>query len=145
MTRPVVEVADLLHKQGDRFMDQSPRLNFQQLSVLRAITRCGTEALGGPIDQCSQCGRHAISHPAVDPPEVLRFSSQVRGWIAQGIPGWEARLFRLPRQLANPKRFAASGKSLFQQQWVVYAKPAFGAPGLVLRYLESRLTSRFVT
>jgi hypothetical protein len=35
MTRPAVEVADLLHKQGDRFMDQSPWLNFQQLSVLR--------------------------------------------------------------------------------------------------------------
>ena len=37
MTRPAVEVADLLHKQGDRFMDQSPWLNFQQLSVLLRI------------------------------------------------------------------------------------------------------------
>jgi len=44
MSRPAVEVADLLHKQGDRFMDQSPWLNFQQLSVLRAITRCRTAA-----------------------------------------------------------------------------------------------------
>jgi hypothetical protein len=47
MSRPAVEVADLLHKQGDRFMGQSPWLNFQQLSVLRAITRCRTAALGG--------------------------------------------------------------------------------------------------
>ena len=62
MMRPAVEVADLLHKQGDRFMDQSPWLNFQQLTVLRAITSCRTAALGGHIDQCSQCGHQAISY-----------------------------------------------------------------------------------
>src|SRR5436190_7535618 len=62
MRRPAVEVADLLHKQGDRFMDKSPWLNFQQLSVLRAITRCRTAALGGHIDTCSRCGQQAISY-----------------------------------------------------------------------------------
>jgi hypothetical protein len=30
--------------------------------VLRAITRCRTAALGGHIDQCSQCGHQAISY-----------------------------------------------------------------------------------
>ena len=30
MSRPAVEVADLLHKQGDRFMEQSPWLNFKR-------------------------------------------------------------------------------------------------------------------
>jgi hypothetical protein len=44
-------------------------------------------------------------------------------------------------QLANPKRFAAFVNSLFKQPWVVYAKPAFGAPALVLRYL-GRYTHR---
>jgi len=44
-------------------------------------------------------------------------------------------------QLANPKRFAAFVSSLFKQRWVVYAKPAFGAPTLVLRYL-GRYTHR---
>src|ERR1700730_15633886 len=62
MSRPAVEVAHLLHKQGDRFIEQSPWLNFQQLSVLRAIARCRTAALGGHIDQCSQCGHPAISY-----------------------------------------------------------------------------------
>jgi hypothetical protein len=37
-------------------------LNFQQLTVLRAITRCRTAALGGHIDSCSQCGHQAISY-----------------------------------------------------------------------------------
>ena len=62
MTRPALEVADLLHKQGDRFMDQSPWLSYQQLSVLRAITCCRTAARGGHINQCSQCGHQAISY-----------------------------------------------------------------------------------
>ena len=53
MSRPAVEVADLLRAQGDRFLDQSPWLSCQQLSVLRAIARCRTAALGGHIDTCS--------------------------------------------------------------------------------------------
>src|ERR1700675_2942187 len=44
-------------------------------------------------------------------------------------------------QLTNPKRFAAFVDSLFKQRWVVYAKPAFGAPTQVLRYL-GRYTHR---
>jgi hypothetical protein len=43
--------------------------------------------------------------------------------------------------LAGSKRFAALVNSLFKQRWVVYAKPAFGAPTLVLRYL-GRYTHR---
>jgi hypothetical protein len=62
MNRPAVEVADLLDKQGDRFIDQNPWLTYQQLSVLRAIARCRTAALGGHIDKCSQCGHQAISY-----------------------------------------------------------------------------------
>jgi Transposase zinc-binding domain len=55
MSRPAVEVADLLRAQGDRFYSQSPWLSYQQLSVLRAITRCRTAALGGHIDTCPGC------------------------------------------------------------------------------------------
>ena len=50
MSRPPVEVADVLCAQGDRFIDQSGWLSYQQLSVLRAITRCRTAALGGHIE-----------------------------------------------------------------------------------------------
>jgi hypothetical protein len=62
MSRPAVEVADLLHVQGDRFIDRNPWLSYQQLSVLRAIRRCRTSALGGHIDRCSECGHQAISY-----------------------------------------------------------------------------------
>jgi hypothetical protein len=51
MSRPTVEVADILRAQGDRFVERNRSwLGFQRLSVLRAITRCRTAALGGHID-----------------------------------------------------------------------------------------------
>ena len=41
MTRPSVEVADILRVQGDCFREQNRSwLGYQQLSVLRAITAC---------------------------------------------------------------------------------------------------------
>ena len=62
MSRPAVEVADLLHAQGDAFVAQHPWLSVQQRSVLRAIARCRTAALGGHLDRCNACGHQAISY-----------------------------------------------------------------------------------
>jgi hypothetical protein len=44
-------------------------------------------------------------------------------------------------RMADPKCFAAFLRTLFRQDWVVYAKPAFGGPEQVLRYL-GRYTHR---
>jgi hypothetical protein len=44
-------------------------------------------------------------------------------------------------RMAEPKCFAAFLRTLFRQDWVVYAKPAFGGPEQVLRYL-GRYTHR---
>jgi len=44
-------------------------------------------------------------------------------------------------RLAEPKCFAAFLRTLFRQDWVVYAKPAFGGPEQVIRYL-GRYTHR---
>jgi len=43
--------------------------------------------------------------------------------------------------LAEPKQFAKLLRSVHRQDWVVYAKPAFGGPSPVLRYL-GRYTHR---
>ena len=43
--------------------------------------------------------------------------------------------------LANPQAFAAFLRTLFQEDWVVYAKPPFGGPEHVLQYL-ARYTHR---
>jgi len=62
MTRPTVEVADILRTHGDRFIEQNRSwLSFQHLKVLRAIRRCRTSALGGHVDNCSHCAHSAIS------------------------------------------------------------------------------------
>jgi len=48
MTRPTLEVADILRAQGDRFLDRyRSSFDFQQLKAFRAIQRCRTAALGG--------------------------------------------------------------------------------------------------
>ena len=263
MSRPAVEVADLLREQGDRFIDRSPWLSYQQLSVLRAIRCCRTAALGGHIDRCSQCGHQAISYNSCRNRHCPKCQAQSRHrWLAarekelldvpyfhvvftlpnelnplcwRNAPVLYDLLFRAsadtmmevaanPRrlgaqigfisilhtwgqnlllhphvhcvvpagglsashdrwihpkyafflpvnvlstvfrakfveglrkayrqkkliftgsisQLANPKRFAAFVNSLFKKQWVVYAKPTFGAPAWVLRYL-GRYTHR---
>lgn len=63
MSRPTVEVADLIRTCGDRFVEQNQRwLSFQHLKVLRAIKRCRTSALGGHVDTCSACDHSAISY-----------------------------------------------------------------------------------
>lgn len=45
------------------------------------------------------------------------------------------------RQLANKKTFAALLRSLYREDWVVYAKAPFGGPEHVLEYL-ARYTHR---
>lgn len=57
-TRPgrvLVEVADVFRALGETYR-KSHALSGDQLKVMRAIERCRTEALGGHLDVCLQCG-----------------------------------------------------------------------------------------
>lgn len=265
MSRPTVEVADILRAQGDRFVERNRSwLGFQRLSVLRAITRCRTAALGGHIDACPHCGyQEAISYNSCRNRHCPKCQAQARQrWLAArdrellGVPYFHV-VFTLPHELnllcqynpevlysllfqasavtllevaadtkhlgaeigflsilhtwgqnlllhphvhcaipaggfspdhnqwvrprytfflpvkvlsrvfrgkfvaglrrayrqkklcfhgpigalEDPKRFASFLRTLFRQDWVVYAKPAFGGPTQVLRYL-GRYTHR---
>jgi Transposase zinc-binding domain len=63
MSRPTLEVADILRAQGDHFLDRyRSSLDFQQRKAFRAIQRCRTAALGGHLDLCPQCGHRDISY-----------------------------------------------------------------------------------
>ena len=63
MTRPPWEVADIIRRVGDKFLERyCDSLTWTQLKVLRAIARCRTAALGGHRDQCVRCGHQAISY-----------------------------------------------------------------------------------
>jgi predicted RNA-binding Zn-ribbon protein involved in translation (DUF1610 family) len=63
MSRPPLEVADIVRCAGQAFLEHSRKwINWQHHKVLLAITRCRTAALGGHRDQCSDCGHTAISY-----------------------------------------------------------------------------------
>jgi hypothetical protein len=64
MTRPPLEVADLVRTAGTPFIERNRQwLRWTHIKVLLAIVRCRTAALGGHIDACTRCGhRAAISY-----------------------------------------------------------------------------------
>ena len=63
MNPPTLEVADIIRAAGSSFIEKYQKsLSWLQLKVLNAIERCRTAALGGHLDQCTQCGHRAISY-----------------------------------------------------------------------------------
>lgn len=56
MTRPAIEVADIVRRKGRQFLDRyESSVSYQQLKAFRAIVRCRTAALGGHKDKCVNC------------------------------------------------------------------------------------------
>ena len=83
MSRPAVEVADVLHAQGQHFLEQHPWLSVQQRTVLRARARCRTAALGGHLDQCDACGHRALSYNSCRNRHCPKCQAQARErWLA---------------------------------------------------------------
>jgi len=84
MSRPTLEVADILRTHGDRFIEQNRSwLSYQHLKVLRAIRRCRTSALGGHLDNCSHCGHSAISFNSCRNRHCPKCQAQARQrWLA---------------------------------------------------------------
>ena len=65
------------------FLDQHPWLSVQQRTVLRALTRCRTAALGGHVDQCGACGHRAISYNSCRNRHCPKCQAQARArWLA---------------------------------------------------------------
>src|SRR6266436_3819144 len=60
MSRPPLEVADLIRSAGAAFIERNRHwLSWKHSKVLLAIARCRTAALGGHLDQCTRCGHRA--------------------------------------------------------------------------------------
>ena len=131
MSRPTLEVADLIRGQGERFVERYRSwLSLQQLSVLRAIGRCRTAALGGHIDACPRCDQQAISYNSCRNRHCPKCQAQARQrWLAAreqevlGVPYFHV-VFTLPHALQtlcerNPKvlyglLFRASAQTLLE-------------------------------
>ena len=63
MSRPTLEVADIVRAVGNRFWEKhKSHYAWVHRKVLDAIVRCRTAALGGHLDKCVRCGHQAISY-----------------------------------------------------------------------------------
>ena len=108
MSRPRLEVADVVRAQADRFIEQNRSwLSYQQLAVLRALAACRTSALGGHIDRCLKCGHQATSYNSCRNRHCPKCQAQARQrWLAAreqellGITYFHV-VFTLPQEL-NP-------------------------------------------
>lgn len=61
MSRPALELADIFRRHGAVYR-AAHRLRRPQLRVMRAIEVCRTAALGGHVEQCSQCSHIRIAY-----------------------------------------------------------------------------------
>src|SRR4030095_8244996 len=60
MSRPLWEVAYIIRSAATHFIERNGSwLRWTHLKVLLAIARCRTAALGGHIDECTDCGHRA--------------------------------------------------------------------------------------
>ncbi len=63
MTRPPLEVADIVRAAGQQFIERSRGwITVAHLKVLRAIERCRTASLGWHVDKCTRCGYSGHSY-----------------------------------------------------------------------------------
>ena len=107
MTRPLLELADLINAAGHRFLDRPPAwFTWLHLKVLVAIERCRTAAMGGHVDQCTGCGHRAISYNSCRNRHCPKCQGQARDrWLAARRSELLATpyahvVFTLPHQLA---------------------------------------------
>src|ERR1700745_1718811 len=107
MSRPPLEVADIVRAAGEAFIERNRHwLRWKHVKVLRAIERCRTAALGGHLDECTRCGHRAISFNSCTDRHCPKCQTAARErWIAarrrELLPTPYAHIvFTLPRRLA---------------------------------------------
>jgi len=108
MSRPPLEVADLIRTAGTAFLERNRHwLSWKHIKVLLAIARCRTAALGGHLDQRTRCGhRAAISYNSCRNRHCPKCQTAARErWIAarqrELLPTpYVHVVFTLPHQLA---------------------------------------------
>jgi hypothetical protein len=108
MTRPPLEVADIVRAQGNRFIQNNCRwIHWTHCKVLRAIARCRTAVLGGHRDHCPRCGYQTISYNSCRDRHCPKCQNGARDrWVAArqnellAVP-YVHVVFTLPHHLAQ--------------------------------------------
>src|SRR5208282_3260615 len=106
MSRPPLEVADLIRIAGDAFIERNRQwISWKHVKVLLAIRQCRTAALGGHLDECTRCGHRAISYNSCRIRHCPKCQTSARErWIAarqkELLPTRYVHVvFTLPREL----------------------------------------------
>ena len=84
MSRPTLEVADIVRAAGNRFWEgHKSHLAWVHRKVLVAIVRCRTAALGGHRDKCVRCGHLTASYNSCRNRHCPKCQGNVRAkWLA---------------------------------------------------------------
>jgi hypothetical protein len=108
VTRPPFEVADIVRRHGDRFLETHRAwLTSQHRRVLRALVQCRTAALGGHRDRCEQCAQPALSYNSCRDRHCPKCLTAARNhWVAareqELLPvGYVHVVFTMPEVLAR--------------------------------------------
>jgi hypothetical protein len=144
-----LELADVFRAHQSDFLARWGHvLSPQQKKALRDIRDCRSAALGGRLQECEQCGHrlflfNSCRNRIFLPVKVLsrffrkRFLIHLRRAFQRGKLQFHGYL----ESLSHPAVFEALCFETGQTEWVVYAKPPFGGPDQVLKYL-ARYTHR---
>jgi hypothetical protein len=108
MSRPTLEVADILRASGSSFWERyGSHLALQHRKVMDAIVHCRTAALGGHRDQCLRCGHLAISYNSCRNRHCPKYQGNARArWLAARsaellpVPYFHV-VFTLPHELSS--------------------------------------------
>jgi len=84
MSRPTLEVADIVRAVGNRFWEKhKSHFAWVHRKVLDAIVRCRTAALGGHRDKCTRCGHLTASYNSCRNRHCPKCQGNVRAkWLA---------------------------------------------------------------
>jgi hypothetical protein len=118
MSRPTLEVADIVRAAGNRFWEKhKSHLAWLHRKVLDAIVRCRTAALGGHLDKCVRCGHQAISYNSCRSRHCPKCQGNARAkWLAARsaellpVPYFHI-VFTLPHELSALASSRTSGCS----------------------------------
>jgi hypothetical protein len=107
MSRPTLEVADIVRAAGNSFWEKhKSHFAWVHRKVFDAIARCRTAALGGHLDKCVNCGRQAISYNSCRDRNCPKCQGNARAkWLAARsaellpVPYFHV-VFTLPHELS---------------------------------------------
>jgi hypothetical protein len=85
MERPEWEVADVIRESGEAFLSRhGGGLSGTQIQTVRDLAQCRTQALGGHVERCLDCGRERIAYNSCRNRHCPKCQAMTRAhWLAE--------------------------------------------------------------